>query len=253
MTPLYAPREGRTYGRLTVVSVHELSKTGDGNHLYVCACSCGATTVKRWKPIRKGKVKSCGCLLAELRSAASAKREAKAAATIARAQRVAKSAHPLYQTYQSMVKRCTKRYSSSYNRYGGAGVTVCDRWLGSFDAFVSDMGAKPEGTSLDRIDNNKGYSPENCRWATKVEQYSNRRQRAIYVATIRGETKPVTEWAAKFKINPDKVKLAIREGEDPAVSVIAAYLRKRTVEDGARPVQATWDACREAAVKWVKS
>lgn len=81
---------------------------------------------------------------------------------------------PTYSSWVSMKSRCLNRNDSSFNRYGGRGITVCDRWL-DFRAFFEDMGPRPHGMSLDRIDGTRGYSPDNCRWATQAEQNANRR------------------------------------------------------------------------------
>ena len=101
-----------------------------------------------------------------------------------------------YQIWGSMIHRCHSPKSSGYYLYGGRGITVCDRWRNSFPAFLEDMGPKPKGKSLDRIDNNKGYSKENCRWATQKEQSANRRDNRIF--TIDGESKCLAEWCRRY-------------------------------------------------------
>lgn len=96
------------------------------------------------------------------------------------------SKHPLYSTWQGMKQRCTNQKHSGYYRYGGRGIFVCERWMNSFQDFCSDMGEKPEGTTLDRKDNSKGYSKENCRWATKDEQQLNRENtRYVFVDGVK--------------------------------------------------------------------
>jgi hypothetical protein len=89
-----------------------------------------------------------------------------------------KTAHPLYETYLDMIARCSRPTHHAWARYGGRGISVCDRWRENFWAFVADMGARPAGRSLDRVDNDGPYSPKNCRWATASQQMKNRRATA---------------------------------------------------------------------------
>lgn len=105
-----------------------------------------------------------------------------------------------YSSYQAMKTRCYNRSHQQYKDYGGRGVKVCDRWLGEngFQHFLEDMGPRPEGMSIDRIDVNGDYCPENCRWATAKEQASNRRAKFMRLIEYNGELKSMSEWAREL-------------------------------------------------------
>jgi hypothetical protein len=116
----------------------------------------------------------------------------------------------MYETWATMKARCHNKNHKRYPLYGGRGISVCDRWL-DFENFVSDMGQKPsEKHSLDRIDNDKGYCPENCRWASQTEQVRNRRN-SIRL-TARGETKTLTEWLDVSPVSYNTLLARLRLG-----------------------------------------
>lgn len=101
---------------------------------------------------------------------------------------------PEYRVWSWMLERCYYKRSKCYGNYGGRGITVCHRWRRSFEAFYEDMGQKPsKGHSIERVDNNRGYCKENCKWATVLEQANNKRT-SRYL-TFRGETKTMTQWS----------------------------------------------------------
>ena len=101
-------------------------------------------------------------------------------------------ASPTYQSWQAMKSRCCCPGDQAYSEYGGRGITVCEKWM-RFDGFLDDMGERPDGTTLDRIDNNLGYDPSNCRWATPKRQQRNRRD-TVFV-TFDGKTYSIADWA----------------------------------------------------------
>lgn len=111
-----------------------------------------------------------------------------------------------------MVGRCTNPKRPDYRFYGGRGITVCDRWLASFAAFLSDMGSRPgpEGTSIDRIDNAKGYGPDNCRWATIHEQMQN--TRGTRLIAFEGRSMGIAAWAREIGINKESLRTRLLRG-----------------------------------------
>lgn len=130
--------------------------------------------------------------------------------------------HPLYQTWLSMRKRCFSPNDPDYRLYGGRGIHVCDRW-NNFKLFVADMGPKPSPRhSIDRINNDGPYSPENCRWATPHEQSMNKRPsppRPHKQFTVYGVSHTIEEWANIARCHPGTIHARLRAGWTPAAAV----------------------------------
>lgn len=118
-----------------------------------------------------------------------------------------KTTHPLYWVWKDMIKRCKNPRSPSYKNYGRRGIKICDRW-DSFWLFVEDMGPRPSGTSIDRINNDGDYEPSNCRWATSIMQIMNSRT-PIRVAH-KGKIMCLAEWAREFGIHPSALSHRIK-------------------------------------------
>ena len=155
-------KTGKRFGRLVVIEYQ-------GNSQWLCKCDCGNTVIVYSSALNRGATQSCGCLHRE--------RASKANITHG------KSKTRLYNVWSGMKERCLNPRSSNYRDYGGRGVTICKEWQKSFEAFEKwaiangfDPALPFHQCSLDRIDNNKGYYPDNCRWVTYSDQSFNRRK-----------------------------------------------------------------------------
>lgn len=127
-----------------------------------------------------------------------------------------------YNTWQTMIQRCHNPNHTSYYLFGARGITVCKRWRESFINFYKDMGERPEGRTLDRIDPNKSYGPRNCRWATPTEQMHNRRDNVKL--TLDGETMLLVEWAERAGVRPSAFFNRYYKGWDD-VSILTTPVR----------------------------
>jgi hypothetical protein len=160
---------GFNIGRLRVIQRAGTS-AGKKSAMWLCECLCGKQVTLSYSRLHLKQVKSCGCLQRD----------------VARARGLANATHGAshhnrknteYRIWEGMKRRCLSPKHNGFRYYGGRGITVCDRWLHSFENFLADMGPRPRGKTLDRYPNNDGnYEPNNCRWATPHEQNMNRRK-----------------------------------------------------------------------------
>lgn len=177
---------GKKFSRLTVIS-----RAGNkGKHArWNCKCDCGNEVVVHGGNIRRGHTRSCGCLHSE---------------TIKECNKTHGMCEKKeYGVWAEMIKRCTNPNYKRYKDYGGRGISVCDRWR-KFENFYADMGDRPKGTSIDRIDNDGNYNPNNCRWATNKEQCRN--QRSNVMLTFQGRTLCLSDWAVVVGIGRTTIR-----------------------------------------------
>lgn len=167
---------GRVFGRLVVV---EQSDNRRGRVHWTCRCECGNTKSVAAKELVGGGTRSCGCLCMQL---------------IEKLNKThGMSRRKEYRIWRGMKERCLDENSRYFHHYGGRGIFVCERWIDSFENFYADMGPKPPGMSIDRIDNDGPYSPDNCRWATQKEQTRNTRRTRLL--TWNGQTLCLSDWS----------------------------------------------------------
>ena len=194
LTPKAKDITGEIFGRLTVIApVGRYAK--NRSIIWRCNCSCGNTKDIMAQSITRGATLSCGCLNSERVSQ--------------RATKHGEIKHSLYKTWVSMRSRCNNKNNDAYKNYGARGISICGRW-DDFMAFVEDMGDKPDGFTLDRIDNTDNYYPENCKWSSREEQNNNKRTNVIL--ELDGKSLTVAEWSRKLNVKTTTLRKRIDMG-----------------------------------------
>lgn len=186
---------GQTFGRLTVLKRN--GKDKDGSALWLCECVCGRFVTVRSNSLRFGKTQSCGCIARERRTTHNM------------------SKTRIYDTWHKMKSRCNNPNIRSYKDYGGRGILVCKEWNDNFASFYqwAITHGYDETLTIDRIDVNANYTPDNCRWVSKSAQATNRRSNR-YIE-YNGEKKTVTEWANDLNIPRHLLFGRLRRGWSP--------------------------------------
>jgi hypothetical protein len=188
---------GERFGRLTAIQLVERDLSKENNHLWLFRCDCGNEKAARIKAVRAGHTTSCGCAFRDLMVERN-------------------TTHGLvhtqpreYRSWKDMRGRCFNPNNDDYPDYGGRGITACERWS-DFAAFFADMGRRPKGYSLDRINVNGNYEPGNCRWAPPGVQARNKRNN--HRLTLNGETRTLAEWCRHFGLDHSKVRYRLKQG-----------------------------------------
>jgi hypothetical protein len=193
-----AIQSGMTFGAWTVIRPSECRP-----HHWDCACECGVTRPVAGRSLARGISNSCGCKQSRR-------------GPLPKHGELRRS--PAYNTWMLMVQRCFNPKCRAFKYYGARGITVCERWR-QFEGFYADMGARPEDSTLDRIDVNGNYEPGNCRWATRLQQANNTRSNRPL--TFDGRTQNMAEWARERGIRRDVIFYRLKRGwtEEEAISI----------------------------------
>ena len=188
---------GKRFDRLCVIERVENNKYG--NSVWLCQCDCGKQLRVRGDSLIKGNTKSCGCLRTEK--------------VIERAKTHGKTNTKCYMEWANMKARCYNPNNKQYKDYGGRGITICDSWLNDFEAFYNYISTLPhfneKGYTLNRIDNNGNYEPNNVEWADSITQANNKRNN--HLITYNGKTQSLSQWAIEIGLNRSTLEQRINK------------------------------------------
>lgn len=205
MPPQPKPFSGLRFSRLLVIKedVPLFTSGGKPRRRVLCKCDCGKLKSVDTSRLKRGSAKSCGCSTTRRSLSVT---DPKGLPTHGR------SKTPEYRSWQGMIYRCFNPRKSGFSNYGGRGITVCQRWLESFCNFLEDVGPRPSPAhSMDRIDTNGNYSPENCRWATSRVQNNN--QRKTLMVEVDGTKMALSLACEKLGLSRQNCARRIRKGE----------------------------------------
>lgn len=186
-----ADMAGNVYGRITVLCRAYSKRPEDAKQtMWLCRCECGNEKIINGRSLRSGATRSCGCFNLEN-------------ITTHGHGGVGPKRSKTYQSWYAMINRCNNPATPNWDRYGGRGIAVCERWR-AFENFLSDMGERPVGTSLDRTDNDGNYEPGNCKWATTKAQAQNKE--AVELIEIEGIEMTRHGWSICVGIGSNTIK-----------------------------------------------
>ncbi len=218
----FIDRTGQRFERLTVLRFHDtFCKTGKARVRWVCLCDCGKEVIVRGESLQCKNTRSCGCLEKEL--------------TSRRSRIHGRSDTPLFRVWATMISRCHNPNTKSFPRYGGRGISVCERWRHSFVNFLSDMGERPtKKHSIERKENSGDYTPENCVWATSKQQSRNTRRN--HFLTIDGVCKIIQDWSEESGVSQSVICHRINHRKwEPRAAVFTPMERSTRSKSSAGP------------------
>lgn len=208
---------GHRFGLVQVISTlpKKVFECGQSNPMVLGKCDCGIVKPFNLHSLKRGLSKSCGCRRATLAASQFTKHGYTKKETISE-----------FFVWTNLIKRCSDPNVKGFKNYGGRGIKVCQRWLDSFENFLADMGLRPSSKhSIDRIDNNGGYEPQNCRWSTAKEQARNTRSNVF--VTLDGERKTLAEWSCISGVPDSTISQRIRRGTDPRRAIFTKKLKQK--------------------------
>jgi hypothetical protein len=202
---------GQKFDRLVVIK--QVGKSKTGGPLWLCRCVCGKETIVRSSNLKNGHTKSCGCLQKEIVTKHGYNK--KGAKT------------RIYSIWEHIIQRCRNKNHKAYKNYGGRGIKVCNRWL-DFKNFLKDVGEIPKGMEIDRINNDKGYSPKNFRLVTHQE--NNRNKRNNHIIPYNNKKYCLIELAEEYNINPHVLRSRLKLGwpiKKALITPVKKYKRRK--------------------------
>jgi hypothetical protein len=200
---------GLKFNKLTIIGYAELHKHGYSS--WFCECECGNIVKVFGSCLKGGHTKACGCLMGKGINSRTMTARTGTNTSI-------RHNNSSYDIWRGIKKRCLNPNSKEFKNYGGRGIDVCERWI-VFKNFSEDMGERPKDMTIERINNNKGYYKENCRWATRMEQGSNKRNNVFI--KFNGKTQTLAQWSREMKIHSTKLRQKMSELLSGAEIVVA--------------------------------